>query len=197
MQNAIAEISASSLQEWQAICIKVDQPPLFGSFVIVQHGVQQYLGLVHHIATGPIDNLHQPFPLQRTHDELMRDYPHVQFFLQTIISCLALGHIIDSRIVLQWPPQPPPLHAPVMQASKNIYQELLIDHQYLSMIFYHKNIAHYLDELLLAVLSRVNEQQLLTTPLLEQFVAQFSLLAGNDYRRLKLFLQRVERIFST
>jgi len=50
------------------------------------------------------------------------------------------------------------------------------------------------DELLLALIRQHAELGIMGQEKIKQFVDKFSLLTGNDYRRLKLFLQRVEGV---
>jgi hypothetical protein len=195
-EKIIAEITASSLHEWHAVCREIDQAPPFGSLIAIKEPGATYLGIVHHISTQPTDSVHVPSPLGRSPQEIMRDYPQLPFFFQTTISCLALGYEKNLMLRLQWPAKPPSIHAQVVLASSELYQKVFNDHHYLTMLFKHATITPYLDELILALLTHLDEQKLLTDALLESFIDQFSLLTGNDYRRLKLLLQRIERLFA-
>jgi len=194
--SPIAEIISSSPHEWHALCVKVDQAPHFGSLIIIQETWATYIGIVHHITTQSIDSVHTPLALGKSPDELARDYPQMPLFLQTKISCLAIGYIKNHIMRLQWPAKPPSIHAHITLAPSAIYQQIMCDNQYLSLLFKHTTVTPYLDELILALLTHLDNQNLLTESLLETLVDQFSLLTGNDYRRLKLLLQRIERLFA-
>jgi hypothetical protein len=65
---------------------------------------------------------------------------------------------------------------------------------YLHILFKFLNQNPSFDELLLAILNKLSSQNILTQQMLDDFYQTLSLLTGNDYRRLKLFLKRVERI---
>jgi hypothetical protein len=66
--------------------------------------------------------------------------------------------------------------------------------RYLDILFGLSSQIFNLDELLLATLKHQAALKLLSEKRISDFIQSFSLLTGNDYRRLKLFLQRVEPI---
>ena len=51
-----------------------------------------------------------------------------------------------------------------------------------------------IDELLLAILQQHVALNILSEDSLDNFMQRYSLLIGNDYRRIKLFLQRAQPI---
>ena len=51
-----------------------------------------------------------------------------------------------------------------------------------------------IDELLLAILKQHVMLNILSEDSLDNFMQRYSLLIGNDYRRIKLFLQRAQPV---
>lgn len=192
--TAFAEIIESSLSTWRAQCWQWDIIPSYGSLVTITTPERTLFGLVHEIHTGSADSLRTVFTYKKTEDELKRDHPHIFEFLQTSFSCLTLGYQENEHIQYQLAPEPPKIHAFVRPAERIQIEEFFSRDQYLHTLFAFAPQIFSLDELLLAMLKHLSSEQLLSHDQLARFIETFSLLTANDYRRLKLFLQRAQII---
>ncbi|HEX2978517.1 MAG TPA: hypothetical protein VHO47_05340 [Candidatus Babeliales bacterium] len=189
-----AEVIESSLTGWLAQSWNWNKSPSFGSIVTIETNERILFGIVYQIRTGSIDPVRYPFTYQKTEAELMREQPQIFEFLKTTFSCLIAGYYEKNHLFYQLAPEPPKIHAFVQNAHEELHKKLFSQHRYLHLIFALSNNLFNLDELLLALLKEQSDRNLITQDSLEQFIETFSLLTGNDYRRLKLFLQRVDDI---
>jgi hypothetical protein len=192
--KAFAEVIESSLTGWLAQSWHWDYFPTFGSIVTVETKKRTLVGIVYQIKTGSIDPVRYPFTYQKTEEELMHEQPQIFEFLKTTFSSLIIGYREKEKIFYQLAPEPPKLHACVSSASTQLHQDFFLHDHYLHLLFALSNNLFNLDELLLAILKQLSDQHLLQQNSLEKFVDTFSLLTGNDYRRLKLFLQRAQEL---
>lgn len=190
-----AEIIESSLIGWLAQSWQWDNFPSFGSLVVIENKERLLFGIVHQIKTGSMDPVRYPFAYQKTEEELLREQPQIFEFLKTTFSCLTIGYKQNNTIWYQLAPEPPKIHSFVALASEQNIREFFSSDQYLHTLFGLSNQLFNLDELLLALLKNLNDQKILNEDTIHSFVQTFSLLVGNDYRRLKLFLQRVQPLF--
>lgn len=191
-----AEVIESSLVGWQAQSWSWDIFPLFGSLLTVQKKDLTHIGIVHQIQTGALEAGRYPFAYQKTEEELLQEQPQIFEFLKTSFSCLTVGYIHKSKIYYQLAPEPPKIHAFVQEAPKEVITKFFKSHNYLHILFGSSQNLVQLDELLLAILCYATQQTNITACSLEEFIKLFSLLTGNDYRRLKLFLQRAEPLLA-
>lgn len=192
--NPFAEIVESSLTQWRAQSWQWDDFPHFGSLVTVSSGTHTIIGLVHETNTGSMDPTRYPFPYKKTEEELRKEQPQIFDFLRTSFSCLTLGYYEKGTYHYTLCPQPPKIHAFVQAATDEQYRVFLAQNEYLHLLFNftHPTITH--DELLIALLKNMAEKSLITDQKITSLVEQFSLLTANDYRRLKVFLQRARGI---
>jgi hypothetical protein len=195
--NAFAEVIESSLTNWTAQSWQWDHFPIFGSMVIVKSKKRTLFGIVHQIQTGSMDPVRYPFAYKKTEEELLAEQPQIFEFLKTTFSCLVIGYREAHATFYQLAPEPPKIHAFVEQIPLELYKEFFYRHHYLHILFSLSHQISNLDELLLALLKQLTHHHILTPQNIEQFIDLFSLLSGNDYRRLKLFLQRMEHILHT
>lgn len=190
-----AEIMESSLQTFVAQCWEWNKTPQFGSLVTVEDGKRTIFALVYQIQTGSMDPVRYPFPYKKTHEELLAEQPQIFEFLKTTFSCISLGYSQNSRVFHLMPPEPPKIHSFVNLTSPEQYREFMAKNGYLPLIFAFSSTIGNLDELLLAILKN---QALMGDGLkpdkMADFIETYSMLTGNDYRRLKLFLQRAEAL---
>lgn len=192
-KNAFAEIIESSLHSWTSQSWQWDHFPPFGSLVHVNQGNRTLIGLVHQVKTGSMDPARYPFAYQKTEEELLREQPQIFEFLKTTFFSIFLGYQEDKTIFYTLAPEPAKIHSFVQQAPLDLCQRFFSNHDYLHLLF---GLAHHvdnIDELLLALLKNMNQRSLLTYAQLEQFMTSYSLLTGNDYRRIKLFIHRAQQ----
>lgn len=197
MQKSVfAEVVESSLDHFTAQCWQWDHFPSFGSLVTVEHGARMVIGCVTQVHTGSMDPMRYPFPYQKTEDELRAEQPQIFEFLKTTFTVQVLGYVDRENSTKQpcylLPPTPAKIHSFVTYAPLEIYATFFAKSHYLNILFaFAANIPN-LDELLLALLHNLEQRQLLAKDKLGDFCETYSLLTGGDYRRLKLFLKRVE-----
>ena len=149
---------------------------------------------MHQIQTGSMDPVRSPFPYQKTQEELMAEQPQIFEFLKTTFDCITLGYQEKGKIHYLMTPEPPKIHTFVLPVDRELYQQFFASEQFLHVLF---GLAHQIiniDELLLAILRNLSELDLISEEKINKLVESFSLLTGNDYRRLKLFLGRAEKI---
>lgn len=192
--NAFAEVIESSLQGWTAQSWQWNQFPTFGSLVTVETKKRTLFGIVHQVRTGSMEPMRSPFPYQKTEEELMAEQPQIFEFLKTTFSCLSIGYQEKSTLYYLTAPEPPQIHSFVQQMPQDLAKQFFCNQTYLHVLFGQANQIFNLDELLLAILTQQAGLKVLSDNKIKNFINTYSLLTGNDYRRLKLFLQRVEPI---
>ncbi len=190
-----AEVIESSLhgflaQSWDAATL-----PSFGSLMTITTPERTLFGIVHQIQTGSMDPSRHPFAYQKTYEELRKEQPQIFEFLKTTFSALVIGHTTRSgKISYLLAPEPARIHTFVCPSSLEMSVQFFKNTQYMHALFGLAHTMLNLDELLLAMLAHQASLGILSQEKLLDFTTTFSLLTGNDYRRLKLFLQRVEPI---
>ena len=187
-----AEVIESSLSSWRAQCWEWGTLPSHGALLTIQSGSRTIYGIVHAISTGPLDTQRTVFAYKKTEEQLKKDHPHIFEFLTSTISCITLGYKEGSSVRYQMAPTPPKIHAFVTAAGHEDLQAFFKDEQYLHTLFANEDQLTSLDDLLLALIEHMAATNSLTKERFNNFINTFSLLTANDYRRLKLFLQRVQ-----
>ncbi len=195
-KKPFAEVIESSLVSWLAQSWEWHTFPTFGSLVTIESKKYTLFGIVHQIQTGSMDPVRYPFPYQKTEEELLREQPQIFEFLKTTFSCLVIGYKEKGKIFYQCAPEPPKIHTFVATACPTLSKEFFAREHYLHVLFGLAGQVHNLDELLLALLKTMRDMDCLHPKHIELFLEAFSLLTGNDYRRLKLFLQRAQHLFN-
>lgn len=189
-----AEVIESSLTGWIAQSWSWDAFPEFGSFVAIEGKKRTIFGLVHQVQTGSMDPVRYPFPYQKTEEELLKEQPQIFEFLKTTFSCIVIGYQEKKSFSYLIAPEPPKIHSFVGHPDAEICKSFFANTRYLHLLFTHSSHIFNIDELLLALLKHYNNLSSLTPHKIDDFMQTYSLLIGNDYRRIKLFLQRVEPI---
>jgi hypothetical protein len=196
-QTSFSEIVESSLHTFTAQCWRWNQFPTFGQLVTVQAGSRTIFGIVHEVNTGSMDPVRYPFPYQKTEEELLREQPQIFEFLKTTFQCITVGYLENSSIFYLVPPEPTKIHSFVASATPDIARTFFKSPDYLHLLFGQSTAIQGLDELLLALIKEQAALGIINRTNLGSFVDHFSLLTGNDYRRLKILLQRVEPLVTT
>jgi hypothetical protein len=191
-----AEVIESSLSNWKAHVWQWNNFPKFGSLVTIETKERILFGIIHQVHTGSSDPNRTPFPYQKTYTELLQEQPHIFEFLQTICTCLIVGYQENNKIFYHIAPQPPPIHAFMAYATTEQITDFFQNDLYLHLLFSFNSPFIPLDELLLVQLEQLATLKILTRNRFFAFIELFSLLTHNDYRRLKLFLQRTQDLLS-
>ncbi len=192
--NPFAEVIAAKLNIWESLCWKWDMCPTFGSPIKVISGTTTLYGLVYEINTGASDPHRTPYAYQKTEQELKQDHPHIFSLLQTSFHTVILGYQENNALYYQWAPQPAKIHSFVYPLDHKETVALFTNDHYLSLIFSSVPPTTPIDELLLGLLTHLHKKALLSHEHLAAFLEHYGHVTGNDYKRLKLFLQRVEDI---
>lgn len=189
-----AEIVESSLHHWKAQSWQWDYFPSYGSLVAVEQNHLYYIGLVYEVTTGSMDPTRYPFPFQKTEQELKKEQPQIFEFLRTTFSTLALGYYHKGSFLYTAPPHPAKMHAFVSPIKSELRDRFFSTPHYLHRIFALSSYVANIDDLLIALLCIHNQSQPLSKESLSRFMELYSLLTGNEYRRIKLFLQQIPQI---
>lgn len=196
--NFFAEIIESSLDTFTAQCWKWNDFPKFGNLVEIESKRNIILGIVTQINTGSMDPMRYPFPYQKTEEELLKEQPQIFEFLKTFFKVLIVGYQEkenSSKIYHTLPPTPCKIHAFIKNASEKTNSIFFEKTEYLNLLFSNTNNNGFnLDELCIAILQNQASQKILNPTKIDNFCKKFSLLTGNDYRRLKIFLNRLENL---
>lgn len=192
METPFAEVIESSIIEWRAQSWQWNIIPKFGSLVTIKSADKTIFGIVYNIQTGPQDSYRTVVPFGKTEEELKREQPQIFSLLKTTFHCLILGYKEkdQDKILYQISPEPPKIHTFVYYSSKEENKQFFSNEQYLHILFNYSNNFFSLDELLLAILKNLTVLSILNSTILEKFIETYSILTANDYRKLKLFLQR-------
>ncbi len=192
--NHFAEVIESSLSGFLAQSWKWDNFPTFGSLVTIKEKKRTLFGIVHQVQTGSMDPVRYPFTYQKTEQELLREQPQIFEFLKTTFSCLTVGYQEKGSICYLLAPEPPKIHSFVCFAPTELQKNFFSSEKYLHILFGLSSQIFNVDELILAILQQHATLNILTSEKLNKCMQTYSLLTGNDYRRIKLFLQRVEHM---
>jgi len=189
-----AEVIECNHGSYLAQAWDIEKAPTFGSLVQVESNNKIIYGIVSSISTTSIDSIHYPFTYKKTEEELQREQPQIFEFLKTNFNVSIIGYSENnSKIYYQIPDQTVKIHAFVKNCSIEVEQAIFSKTNFLSILF--SNQIQNIDELLLAILNNLNNKKLISKKYIEDFCYDFSLLNGNDYKRLKIFLKRVQNIF--
>lgn len=189
-----AEIIESSLQRWLCQSWEWDSAPTFGSIIAIPHKKRTIFGIVHQVETGSMDPSRYPFAYKKTEEELRKEQPQIFEFLKTSFSCITIGYQEGGRIFHQLPPEPPKIHAFAEYPQKDVLKQIIYRHRYLPLVCGSASEVFNLDELLLALLKHNHSLQSLSSESLQSFVDQYCLLTGNDYRRLRILMKRIQHM---
>lgn len=191
MNEPFAEVIQSSLTSCLIECWKWNQIPEFGSLVMIKTYKKIYFGIVTMVKLGSSDPSRQPYAYQKTEEELLAEQPQIFEFLQTVCTYLPVGFLDQETIYYQLPPKPPTIHSFVYEATSQDYKQFFSTELYLPLLLQQQEIHH--EELLLALLRKRAEHRALTQKSLLSCIDLFAYYC-NDYRKLRLFLQRIESL---
>lgn len=189
-----AEIISSSLHSWIGESWQWDYSPCFGEIVTAHSNGTDYYGIVTTITTGSSDPHRTPFAYQKTREQLEAEHPHIFEFLQTHFTCSLLCYKPSQGNTLHhnYAPNPPSIHSFIRQATIHEAEAIFFDSLYLQRLFAQVQDIP-IDELIIGCITHyrnffTNEKRL------EELIHTYTLLINNDYRRLRLFLQRIQAI---
>lgn len=194
-QLYLAEIIQSSLQTFTAQSWQWDSFPTFGSLVAVNAHDKIIFGLVYAIQTGSLDPYRTAFAYKKTEEELRIEQPQIFEYMHTTFFCLIVGFLKHDVVFYQIAPEPPKMHAFVRLATPDEMERFFKSCAYLHIIL-KTNIQIQVDELLISLLQTQAEHKLLSLESCIAFIETIQLIVGEDYRRLKILIDRSESILS-
>ena len=165
--------------------------PAFGSLVCIPEKDRSVWGIVSNITTGSSDPQRIPFAYQKTEDELRAEQPQIFEFLTTTFQVCVVGYQHGAEYHYTLPAQPVKIHRFVGAATLEEKTRFFSSPRFFPLLFTKTTDGPALDELILAVCQTVAQSGILNAQLFEKYYQTFSLLVGNDYRRLKLLLSRI------
>lgn len=190
---AFAEVVSSSLTQYTAHCWQWDTTPAFGSLVCVNNKTHALYGIVTNLETGSSDPQRLPFPYQKTEEELRAQHPQIFEFLKTTFTVSIVGYKTNNgQLQHSLPPYPACIHQFVTPASVDECASFFAAPHFLAVLFGSNAGNPLLDELLISILRHLITAEILSPTLFEHYYHTLTLLFGNDYRRLKILLQRIE-----
>lgn len=187
----IGEVVNSSLSQWSTQAWQYDNYPDFGSVICIESGDTLIFGVVYYIRTGSDDPTRQPFAYQKSEEELRQEQPQIFEFLKTEFSCVPLGYQEGVNFIFAMPPKPPRIHSFARLATLEELKSLANNVGIVQALFSQYAKIDYFEELLLAFLRYLSQYSLVSRKLLLQVSEHLSLVTASDYRRLKLFMDRV------
>ncbi len=197
-KEPLAEVIESFLDSYLAQCWQWDDVPDFGSLVFTRRDKNTIFGIVIQIQTGSSDPIHYPFPYKKTEEELMAEQPQIFEFLKTTFMVQIVGYLEEDKhqtLSYQLPTKPCKIHSFVSKTSQEIATQFFSKPDYLYLLFNFEKKIPNLDELLLAIIKQLSKQKALDSKKINELCEVYSLLTRNDYRRLKMFLKRLELNF--
>lgn len=194
--SSVAEVIESSLNGFLAQTWQWNHFPTFGSMVSVDTGKRLLCGVIYQVQTGSMDPVRYPFPYQKTEVELIAEQPQIFEFLKTTFNTLIIGYQEKGSFFYVSAPEPAKIHSFINPMTPNLCKQFFYQHRYLHLLFGLQNQLGNIDELMLALIKQQADLGIMHREAIRTFAHQFCLLTGNDYRRLKLFLQRVEPLLN-
>ena len=189
MNTAFAEVVASSLTLWTAQCWKYDHVLPLGSLVACHTKPTTYAFITNIMCQNPGQ---QARAYQKTPEQLRAEYPHLSYYLTTTIECVPICWQSGSKLLFQLPGVPAPLHTFIEPAPENVYSAIMQADQWLPALCGSMQGHPLFDELLLAILHQALEKRALTRKHLDDIAHTYASITGNNYQRIKTFLQRLE-----
>jgi hypothetical protein len=194
-----SEIIESALDFFVAQSWQADQFPSFGSLVCVQNQNVLIVAVVTQAHSGSMDPLRSPFPYQKTEAELHAEQPQIFAFLKTTFKAQIIASFDTQTNTPSYllPQAPSKIHSFVFHVPITIQKIILKNPAFMYLLFSAAQAISNLDELLLVLLKTIQKNdEKKDSIFIREFCHTFSMLTGNDYRRLRLFLHRIESLHS-
>lgn len=185
-----AEIVESSLAYWVGQSWQWNAYPTFGSMIAIDMLDKVFYAVVYDIKMGSSDPNRYPMTYQKTEQELLADYPHIFEFIKTNFYCLPIGYAQNGKNYHFLPVEPAKIHAFMRSMTDAEKKQFFCSVDFMPILFKTTLVAD-VDELMLALVRNLIEHDALSEERIHEFLENFSLMAGNDYRRLKIFAKRI------
>jgi hypothetical protein len=193
-----AEVIESSLRTFVAQCWSFDAVPAFGSLCSIAleetHPRTTVFAVIHQIQTGSTDPTRHITPYQKTHQELREQHPQIFAFLKTTFSCTVLGYAQSSKMHYEVAPRPVPVHSFITPVDFDQGKLFFASLQFVHLLSNATEQMGSIDDVLIALTSQAIEHKFAKSTLVKDMVDHVSVLAKNDYHRLRLFAQRMSAL---
>lgn len=213
-----AEVVGSNLGQVTIVAWQHDQPFAYGSLVAIEqtlnsaprpfvlslskdgerevtkHGYRTIYAVISGAMIGSDDPSRKPFAYKLSKEELAYQQPQIFTVIQTTMTGIVVGYEQDGTICHMVAPEPAEIHSFVRPATSQEVQRFVTKPTYLQLLFSASSALNNVDELLLALVRYLKSQNALSSTSLQDMVGTYSLLTGNDYRRLKLLLSRMQQL---
>lgn len=189
-----AEVIESSLTTITAQCWDSESVATFGQCVAIQRAEITVYALVYHIQTTSLDTVRKPSALKKTMADLKKEQPHIFEFLITTFTCVPLAYALNNVIIHALAPEPVRIHEFIMPLSAQEMGSVFDTQDFLVSLFGMQQQINNIDELLIACVRSVHSQKPLAISYYVELLEMYALLVGSEYRRIKLFAQRLQNI---
>ncbi|MFA5074587.1 MAG: HAS-barrel domain-containing protein [Candidatus Babeliales bacterium] len=189
-----AEVIDSNISSFLAQSWEWNFFPEFGSLLQVDTKEQTIFGIVTQIQTGSMDPMRYPFAYKKTEEELRAEQPQIFEFLKTTFKVQITGYLKENKIFYALPSKPCQIHAFISKIDTQTEISFFKNANFMYLLFSFSNQIDNLDEILIAILNHLKNKNILDNEKFDCFCKTFSFLTGNDYRRLKLFLKRIQNL---
>jgi hypothetical protein len=169
--------------------------PSYGALVVIEDGPLVLYSVVSACVTQADSAVYAVRAYQKTEEELRSDQPHVFALLHTIVTGLIVGFTTtqDSEMQYRSTAVPARLHAFVRLATDHEWALFAHNTRCLAMLF-NQAAQVNLDELLLAFMCELKRHVSVPEGYLIELLHAYTLWTGNDYRRMRVFAQRLEQL---
>ena len=189
-----AEVISSNLGQVTIVAWQHDQPFAYGSLVAIEQSTKIIYAVISGTMIGSDDPSRKPFAYKLSKEELAHQQPQIFSVIQTTMTGMVVGYEQGDTICHMVAPEPAEIHSFVRPATSQEVQRFVIKPTYLQLLFSANSALNNVDELLLALVRYLKSQSALSPSSLQDLVGTYSLLTGNDYRRLKLLLSRMQQL---
>lgn len=194
-KKSFAEIIQSSITQAVGLCWNWSDLPTLCSLVKINQANYILYGCITNITTGSNDPLRKPFAYKKTEAELMQEQPQIFAFLQTTFTITLLGYSkLNEPISYLLPPQPPKIHNFIEYASASEAANFFATQEFLNLFCMPTEQGVNLNELLLALVRYLREIGIFNENFIQSLCQYRSMMHAFDYKELKLFMQRLEKI---
>lgn len=197
-REAIGEVLSSSIVQIVAESWKQpsgeDSPhkPAFGSFLSISSTDSDLniLAVVFDVVTGSPDNVHKPWALGLTREQLRSEQPHIFSLLRTEIHAAVVGFIDQGRAYQHLPAHPPQVHDFVYQASAHEISSLTECLDFLRLLMPVSAVP--VDELIAAAIRNAWEARGKEYSFLVSAGQALTPIFANDYDRLISLVRKIQ-----
>lgn len=187
----IGEVIESNTTIFTCEATNLHQAPDFGSFVLVNNGSSDIVGVVYNTTTVSTDPSRKPMAYGQREEDLRQNQPQIFMLLRTYFSVLVVGHFRADQYLGYLPSSPPRIHSLVQQCTSQQYQQISHNLNYISAILSCGCDAK--DELISAVVRQVGSHIPDVITYHRRVGSELRRLMVADYERFKTIIRRIRQ----